>query len=237
MVSPIERGLQSLARPLADTITNYNDLRSLSQENDTLRGEIESLTAENARLREDATRQQQLERLLDVKDSLSAQEFTVARIIARDANNLRQIVVINRGRDAGVRAGMPVVGEGQTLVGTVTRVEANHAWVSLVTDIDSAVSALVLESRAQGVVGGGYNRKLAMEFVAQEANLREGDTVITSGLGGTYPAGLVIGKITGLSSSRQELFQRVTVEPLASLARLENVLIMTSFMPQAPSRP
>ena len=71
--------------------------------------------------------------------------------------------------------------------------------MTLVTDVDSAVSSLILESRAQGVVAGGYNRRLSMEFVSQDAAVKEGDTVITSGLGGSYPPGLVIGRVTGVS--------------------------------------
>jgi rod shape-determining protein MreC len=70
-----------------------------------------------------------------------------------------------------------------------------------------------------------------MEFVGQAAAVKQGDTVVTSGLGGAYPAGLVIGKVTGVSGNRQEIFQSVTVEPLASLSRLETVLVMTSFVP------
>jgi rod shape-determining protein MreC len=126
---------------------------------------------------------------------------------------------------------MPAVTEGRALVGTVTKVEADHAWITLVTDVDSAVSSLTLEARANGVVSGGYSRQLTMEFVSQEAPVKEGDTVVTSGRGGSYPAGLVIGRVTGISGSRQEVFQKVTVEPLASLARLETVLVMTSFVP------
>jgi rod shape-determining protein MreC len=70
-----------------------------------------------------------------------------------------------------------------------------------------------------------------MEFVTQDAAVNEGDTVVTSGLGGSYPRGLVIGRVTGIAGSRQEVFRKVTVEPLASLARVETVLIMTSFVP------
>jgi rod shape-determining protein MreC len=166
-----------------------------------------------------------------VKQGLSDQDFLGASVIARDPSNLRQEVAIDRGKDDGIKVGMPVVTEGRALVGTVTKLEGDHAWVTLVTDVDSAVSSSTLESNAAGVVSGGYNRKLTMEFVSQDAPVKEGDTVVTSGLGGTYPKGLVIGKVTGIAGSRQEVFQKVTVEPLASLARVEIVLVMTSFVP------
>ena len=231
LLSPVEGVLRGIARPIANAITNYNDVRDLTRANDSLRTENERLQAEIARLREEVQRQEQLERLLEVKQGLSAQDFLGASVIARDSSNLRQMVAIDRGKDDGLKAGMPVLTEGRALVGTITRVESDHAWVTLVTDVDSAISSLTLESRANGVVSGGYNRRLSMEFVTQEAAVKEGDTVITSGLGGSYPAGLVIGRVTGIGGSRQEVFQKVTVEPLASLARVETVLIMTSFVP------
>jgi len=67
--------------------------------------------------------------------------------------------------------------------------------------------------------------------------VRQGDTVITSGVGGSYPAGLVIGRVTGVGGERQDIFRSVTVEPLASLSKLENVLIMTSFLPKKVTQP
>lgn len=231
ILSPVESLLRSIARPVANVVTRYGDTRDLTAENETLRLENERLNAELARLREDTARREELERLLETKNALANQEFIAANVMSRDPGNLRQLVAINRGRSDGLKAGMPIVTEGQTLVGTVARVEDDHAWIKLVTDVDSAVSALLSESRAQGVVGGSYSRKMQMEFVDQNAAVKEGDTVVTSGQGGSYPAGLVIGKVTGVESTRQELFQRVTIEPLASLSKLETVLVMISFVP------
>jgi rod shape-determining protein MreC len=231
ILSPLQEVLRSAAKPVADVVTNFGDIRDLTRQNEALRGENERLSAEISRLREESTRREQLERLLEVKQGLSDHEFVAATVVARDPSNLRHLVAIDRGRGDGVRVGMPVVTEAQTLVGTVTRVQGNHSWVTLVTDVDSAVSAVVAESRAQGVVAGSYSRRLSMDFVSQDAAVKEGDTVVTSGVGGTYPAGLVIGRVTGVAGSRQEVFRRVTVEPLASLSRLETLLVMVSFNP------
>jgi rod shape-determining protein MreC len=236
-ISPVESALRSLAQPIADVVSNYGDVRALTTENERLRTDNERLNAEIARLLEESTQRQQLERLLDVKNSLSNHEFIAARVVSRDPSNLRDIVAIDRGRSDGLKPGMPVVTEGNTLVGTVSRVEDGHAWITLVTDVDSAVSSFVLESRAPGVVAGGYNRRLAMEFVGQDAVVKEGDTIVTSGLGGSYPAGLVIGRVTGVAGQRQDIFRSVRVEPLASFARLETVLVMVSFAPTRLTSP
>jgi rod shape-determining protein MreC len=235
--SPVESLLRSTAKPIADVVANYGDVRDLTQENESLRAENERLSAEIARLREDASTREDLQRLLDTRNALEGETFVTASVIARDPSNLRRLIALDVGSNDGVKVGMPVVTEGTALVGTISKVEGGHSWVTLVTDVDSAVSALLLESRAQGVVAGSYGSRLSMEFVEQGATVNEGDTVLTSGLGGTYPKDLVIGKVTGVSANRQELFRSVTVEPLASLSRLETVLVMTSFVPTQVTSP
>jgi rod shape-determining protein MreC len=237
LLSPIETLLRSVAQPIANVVTNYGDVKDLTAENENLRAENERLNSEIARLHEDATQREELERLLGVKNALKDQTFSTAQVFARDPSNLRQVVAISRGKNDGIKVGMPVVTEGNTLVGTITKVEDDYSWVTLVTDVDSGVSGIIQESRAQGVVSGGYKRRLSMEFVSQSASVKEGDTVLTSGLGGTYPQGLVIGRVTGVGGERQDIFRAVTVEPLASLSKLENVLIMTSFIPKKIGAP
>jgi rod shape-determining protein MreC len=237
ILSPIEAILRSIALPIANTVSNYGDTRSLTRENDALRLENERLNGELAALREGQVQAEELQRLLEVKNSIANQEFKTARVSARSPSNLREMVAIDLGKSEGIKPGMPVVTEGKTLVGTISEVNDGYSWVELVTDVDSAVSALISESRGQGVVSGGYNRRLTMEFVTQESVVKEGDTVVTSGLGGTYPQGLVIGRVTGVTGNPQEVFRQVTVEPLASLSRLENVLVMTSFVPARIAAP
>ena len=237
VLSPLEDGLRSLAQPAADIVSRYGDTRDLTQENEALRAENERLNAEVARLHEETTRLDEYERLLGTRDALADHEFIVAEVVSSDPTNGRRRVAINKGRSDGLRTGMPVVTEGSTLVGTITSVENDHAWITLVTDVDSAVSSHVLESRAQGVVAGTYDGTMKMEFVDQNAAVKEGDRVVTSGLGGTYPDGLVIGRVMRVGGNAQELFQSVTVAPLASLSKLENVLVMVTFVPAQVTSP
>ena len=115
--------------------------------------------------------------------------------------------------------------------------EDDHAWVTLVTDVDSGVSAIILESRAQGVVTGGYNRRMSMDFVSQDSAVQPGRyRHHLRRSAAAIPPGLVIGRVTGVGGERQDIFRSVTVEPLASLSKLETVLVMTSFVPKKVSR-
>jgi rod shape-determining protein MreC len=229
--SPLQNALTRVSEPAADFISNIRHTNELSDENRVLRAENERLNADVARLREDEIRLQQLSQLLEVKQAHPDEQFLAANVFARDPSNVKEMVAIDRGKRDGIREGMAVVTEGGSLVGSITRVFDDYAWVTLITDPDSAVSAMIQESRAQGVVSGSYSRRLTMDFLPQAAVVNEGDTVLTSGIGGGFPSGLIIGRVSAVESSRQEIFKNVTVEPLASLSRLETVLVLTSFTP------
>jgi rod shape-determining protein MreC len=229
--SPLQEALTRVSEPAADFVSDIGRTDELADENQALRTENERLNAEVARLRENEIRLQQLTQLLQVKETHPGDEFLAANVFAREPSNVKEMAAIDRGKRDGVQEGMVIVTEGGSLVGRVTRVFDDYAWVTLITDPDSAVSAMVQESRAQGVVSGSYSRRLSMEFLRQAAVVQEGDVVLTSGIGGGFPPGLIIGRVSAVESSPQETFKEVTVEPLASLSRLETVLVLTSFTP------
>ncbi len=229
--SPVQDALRDASRPLADFLTNLTDVNELTDENQRLREEIDRLSGEVSRLRGSEIRLQELQQLLQVKEAHPEETYLVANVFAQDPSNLKEVVAIDRGKADGVREGMVVVTEGRSLVGRVTKALDDYAWVTLITDSNSAVSAMIQESRAQGVVTGSHSRRLSMEFVRQDAPVNEGDVVITSGLGGTFPQGIVIGQVTNVEQQAQELFQSVQVEPLAGLSQLETVLVLASFEP------
>ncbi len=145
---------------------------------------------------------------------------------------MRSVIAIDAGRSDGIKEGMIVVTEGRSLVGTISKVFDDYSWVMLITDPKSAVSAVVQESRAEGVVAGNYDGVLNMEFVGQGALVKEGDFVLTSGIGGGYPPNIVIGRVADVQKTNQDLFQSVQVDHLASLSGLEHTLVLTSFEPQ-----
>ncbi len=237
VTSPVQGALSRVAEPAADFFSSLGESNELKEENQRLRAENDRLSAEVARLRENEIRLQELRQLLQVKESRPEQEFLAANIFARDPSNLKEMMAIDRGKRDGVREGMVVVTEGGSLVGRVTKVLDDYAWVTLITDPNSAVSAMVQESRSQGVVVGSYSRRLTMEFVRQGAAVKVGDMVVTSSAGGNFPPGLLIGQVVAASTTRQEIFQDVSVEPVASLSRLETVLVLTSFTPREVRAP
>ncbi len=237
VTSPIQEAMRHVTRPVADWVNNITDAGALSDENTKLRQENERLTNELARAREDAIQQQGAKDLDAVRKQFPNDVFVTASVVSRDSVSVRSIIAIDRGKSDGVREGQIVVSEGRSLVGTITKVFDSYAWVTLITDPKSAVSAIVQESRAEGVVAGNYDASLNMEFVGQGAAVKQGDFVMTSGVGGGYPAGIVIGRVATVQKTDQDLFQEVRVDHLASLSSIERVLVLTSFAPRKLEKP
>lgn len=237
VTSPLQNVLSGVTRPIADWVNNITDAGALSDDNRRLREENERLTAELARAREEAIQQQTAQDLEAVRRDFPEDTFLATDVVSRDSSNVRAIIAINSGTSDGVREGMIVVSEGRSLVGTVTKTFDDYAWITLITDPKSAVSSIVQESRADGVVSGNYDGSLVMEFVGQGAAVKEGDFVTTSGVGGRYPTGIVIGRIADVQTTDQDLFQKVHVDHLASLSKLERVMVLTSFVPRTLESP
>lgn len=244
ITSPLERGLDDIARPVANFFQGIIDRGQLVEENQRLRGDLARLQAELAKLRDAQQQAEELKALLEVKQARPEEEFLVANVVARDPGDLKEAIAIDRGAKDGIEEGMVVVAAvpeelparpgglaAGTLVGTVTRALDDYAWVTLITDASSVVNALVQDSKAPGIVKGDLQRGLRLDLVPQEARLEPGYLVTTSGLGGNFPRALAIGTVTKVRGGPQELFQQATVEPALDLSRLETVLVMASFLP------
>ena len=125
---------------------------------------------------------------------------------------------------------MVVLSAQGTLIGTVTKTFPGSAFVRLISDSRSKVNAEVQESKVDGIIRGTPGRGLTFDLA--HAEIKAGDTIITSGLGGNYPPGLPIGKVSTVSGTSQDLFRNVTVEPFVRLSTATTVLVLTSFTPQ-----
>ena len=237
VAAPVESALGAATRPVADFVNNLTDINRLSDENRALQEENESLVAEISRLREVDRELLQLQELVDVRGNRPDERFLAANVFAREPNNQQDLVAIDRGSADGLQEEMMVLTRQGSLVGSISRVLEHTAWVKLITDQTSAVSALIQESRVQGVVVGAADGTLTMEFVEETADVKEGDLVTTSGVGGRHPSGELIGQVVEAERAAQQLFQQVRVQPLADLSRLESVLVLTRFLPLETGAP
>lgn len=235
--APIEAALRDATRPAADFVNNLTDVNRLTDENQALIEENERQAAELARLREVEREFQELQQFVNIRQPEADDVFIAADVFAHDASNLNDRIAIDKGKADGLQEGMVVLTPQGSLVGSITRVLAGSAWVTLVTDQTSAVSALIQESRVQGVVAGAPDGSLTMEFVDETDDVKAGDFVLTSGIGGNHPRGEIIGQVIEVEEAGSGLFQSVEIQPLADLSRLEGVRVLASFVPQDEIQP
>jgi rod shape-determining protein MreC len=237
VAGPIDEGLRDVTRPVADFVNNVTDINRLKDENQSLREENERLQEQVASLQDADAQRQQLELLNNIRQAKPDDAFVSADVIAREPSNSQDMIAIDLGKGDGLAEGMIVITRQGSFVGSITRVLDDVAWVTMITDPTAGVSAVIQSSRVQGVVVGSPDGTLTMEFVEDTADVKEGDLVLTSGIGGRAPAGEVIGRVVDVRNPAQDLFQSVHVEPLADLSHLEGVLVLTSFLPLEPGQP
>ncbi len=218
---------------LTGGVSDFVQLQSLQARNADLEDALARYQAELIELREIASDYERLAQLLDYTSTAANQEFVTADVINIDQTGLRRSITINRGTRDGIAIGMPVVTD-QGLVGRVLDISANAARVLLVTDRDSAVSARLQTSRAEGSLRGQLSGNLRLTLVPPGDSIAVGDLVLTSGLGGNFPADIVIGVVASSRQFEFELFQEAEVTSFNSFEALEIVLVMTSFEPVDP---
>ncbi|MDU4961937.1 MAG: rod shape-determining protein MreC [Sporomusaceae bacterium] len=238
VLSPFESVLANLSyrsrssvRFVGDIATAYRDNQTLKSENEQLRQQLlqfNEVMAENARLTA----------ALDYTKRMPQFDFVFASVIARDPGSWTSTVMIDRGSADGIAKDMPVV-SARGLIGNVTQVFPHSAKVLLLTDSSSAAGALVQrpESRVAGIVEGADAPQLAPRMVnlARDADVIKGDKIITSGLGGIYPRGLLIGEVTDVVNEEGGLLKYAVLKPAADFDRLEEVQVLVRSRQPVPS--
>ncbi|MBI4430490.1 MAG: rod shape-determining protein MreC [Candidatus Omnitrophica bacterium] len=203
-------------RRLSDIVHLYQNYELLQDEVQKLRHEVEilrRLEKENERLNE----------LLEIKKKYPKQSIS-GRIITRNISHWFRWVVIDAGKEDGVKEHMVLLNE-QGVVGRVIEVGRSVSQCMLLTDPESRISVVTQSTRAAGIASGdGSNERLRMSLIPLDAKIEIGDMVITSGLGGVYPRGLLVGKIMSIAQDRDGMHLSAYVDPAVDFNMLEDVL-------------
>jgi rod shape-determining protein MreC len=223
-VRPMQTGISQVGRAAGSVWQRYVALVGLQRENEALRRRLLDLEREAVRSAEVGETNRRLAELLSFRERLRGQA-QAAQVIGKDPRVWFRSFVINKGESDGVRKGMAVL-SAHGAVGQVYATGAHSARVLLITDHNSGVDAVVQRSRARGIVEGAADEGCTMKYLRQGEDVEVGDRVVTSGLDGVFPKGIVIGHITGLSRRSRGLLQAATVEPAAPFDRLEEVLVV-----------
>jgi rod shape-determining protein MreC len=163
-------------------------------------------------------------------------QWTIAEIVSVDTNSLRQRLVLDKGGRDGVKANQAVV-DANGIVGQVARVGPWSSEVILVTDPEHALPVQITRNGLRSIaVGSGDSGELLLPYLAVNSDVKGGDLLVSSGLGGVYPAGLPVARITGVKREPNQLTASVRAQPLATLDRDREVLLL-SFDDTHPAAP
>ncbi len=224
VVAPIQAGGELVTRPVRGLFGWASDLGVSRSQLEELRSQNQSLRVRVAELEEASLENERLRALVDLPKARELQSVA-AHVIGRPTNSWDGVILIDRGSEQGIRVGMPVIGP-QGLLGQTVSVTPGTARVRLITDQRSGVAALVQRTRAEGVVMGSIDGRMTLDFVPLEAQVKKGDVVITSGIGGVYPKGLPIGEVSEVQREANALYQEIRVQPASNPSGLEEVLVI-----------
>lgn len=192
-----------------------------------LREQNAELTAQVAELSESKKTSERLESLLNLQSTYSLTS-TAARIIGNSSDAWSRAVIIDKGTAAGFSCGMAVCNSGG-VIGQIVEVSATTSTVQLITDEGSGVSAMIQSTRAQGMLQGQPDGSLRLSYVSTESDVKVGDIVITSGIGGVYPKGLPLGTVSSVEKSDNDVYYTIVVRAQSTAENNEEVLVITSL--------
>lgn len=222
---PLQKGLTQAFLGIRDVWEEYVALVGVRRENKLLAQRIRELEAQLIQCRELQGSMERIQALLDFQASLKL-PTVASQVIGEDSSGWFRTLIIDKGKRDGIERGMPVVTK-EGLVGHVMESADFSAKVLLIIDRNSAVDVMLQQSRTKGVLEGiGRPDLCLLKYVPRSETVDVGELVITSGLGGVYPKGLVVGKVEKVWREGYGLFQKVDVRPQVDFRRLEEVLVV-----------
>ncbi|MFQ5911940.1 MAG: rod shape-determining protein MreC [Nitrospinota bacterium] len=242
LTTPIERAVVATFGPLQSWVhkpltafrrltSNLASVESLRKTNHQLQGEVQRLRGVETAYQELRLRHERVRRLLQFRQQLPF-KTVAASVIARDATNWSKTVTLDVGSQWGIREDLPVLNH-EGIVGHIIRVAPQQSQVLLITDVRGAVDALIQRTRAGGVFVGSSNGNTRgyLKYVPREADVRVSDQIISSGYGGIYPKGILLGVVKSVDRSGTDLFQSIEVESAVDFSRLEEVIVVVEQQP------
>ncbi|MBI5888390.1 MAG: rod shape-determining protein MreC [Deltaproteobacteria bacterium] len=225
-VSPLQRGVLTIYNSGASLIDDYVYVIGVKDENDALKETVVRLGEENNRLREEILFNARLKEMLPYADAAPFQA-AAARITAFSIDGWTRTIVINMGSANGIKKDMAVITPAG-IVGRVMETGRGASRVLLSTDPRSNVDIIVQRTRIKGVVEGSGGASLYLKYIRQLEDVHVGDEIVTSGLSGIYPKGLMVGTVAKIEKGADNFFNVIEVKPSVDIGRrLEEVLVVT----------
>ena len=224
VAAPVQNILNVSVKSISDAWSRYLFLVGIEEENKNLKKKIDDLKAQLILYQEGYLQAERLRNLLALKDDYNF-KFVTACVIGREQVALSKTVVINKGTAHGLNAGMPVLA-GSGLVGRVIDVSWHAAKILLLIDESSNIDAIVQRNRTQGIIRGAGSQGYVLKYISKTQDVEEGDVIISSGIGGVFPKGMMIGQVSRIDKQEAGLFLKINVVPSIDFSKLEEVLVL-----------
>ena len=238
ILSPFQSAVTSISNATKKIGVISWEMVTVYEQNKMLRSEVEQLRQRDVNVNEIMAENTRLTNILNYKNAVKQFDTAVAKIISYDSSNLTNSITINLGAKDGMQKNMPVI-TPQGLVGTIVAVYEHSAKVQLILDPRSAVGAIIQrpESRVIGIMQGsvGVQTLAKMLNIPRDADVVVGDNVLTSGYGGLYPKGIVIGEVVEVTNEAGGLLKYATVKTAVDFYRIEEVLVIVNSRETPPA--
>ncbi|MDD3839616.1 MAG: rod shape-determining protein MreC [Clostridia bacterium] len=236
VLTPVQGVMYQVSGSIYDFFTSFHTKKELAEENRILKEkveELESIDREAGNLEQENKR---LRELLEFKDDNKSHPVAAARVVGKNPGNWFNVFVINKGTNDGIDVDMAVVNK-DGLVGRVVEAGNDFSKVLTIIDARSSVSGVIERTRDNGVVRGNNfldagDGLCKMVYLPIESDIVVGDKVITSGIGGIIPKGIVIGEIQEIVKEQDELLKYAILKPEVDFLRIEEVLVVKSEIPK-----
>lgn len=229
---PFQSGVNAIGTSLYNHIRDFSTMQEAQAENEELKGRVAELTEENNRLQAEQYELERLRELYALDQDYMQYEKVAARVIAKDSGNWFQIFRINKGSNDGIKENMNVIAGGG-LVGIVTDVGANYATVRSIIDDASRVSCMSMRSGDNCIVSGDLTLfqegLLGLDHVKKEADIQEGDKIVTSNISDVFLPGILVGYATELTTDSNNVTKSGQIVPVAEFDNLQEVLVITQL--------
>ena len=223
---PIQKTFWKMGDEISDFFEMISEMRNLKKEDEELKLKIQELIAENVALKELKKENEILRTALE----LGLQEefkLEICQVIGKDISS--DTILINEGFKDGLTKDSPVITQQKILVGRISEVYKNFSKVQLITQKDTSFDAKILDTEISGLIKGEGNLRLFLDLIPPEKEIKKGDVVITTVLGGIFPRGLLVGEIEKVIKSDIEIWQQAKVKPAFNIEGLETLFIITEF--------
>jgi rod shape-determining protein MreC len=228
-LTPVQNLISLIDGKIGGVLSYFRDMKAIQLENEDLKAEIDKLKNDNLELEEYKSKINDLKEALNLKDQLKEYDPIGTNIISKDPGNWFNVFRVDRGSKDGVVYNSPII-TSKGLVGRITQTDALSSKAESIIDLNSVISGRLVRTRDLVRVLGDMSLKdqglCRMDYIPIDVDIMVGDAIETSGIGGIYPKGIIIGKVKEVRKSSNELNKYAVIEPAVDFRRLEEVIIL-----------